>query len=281
MKSYILLSSFLTLFITPSIFGQVRINEVSIDVDYEGQPEWVELYNAGSTEVDVSSWELCTFPAYLNLGTETPVLIGSTTIQPGEYLVVAYNPLVDSGGEVGLYINDSNFAEPSNMVDYMEYITSGQTRESVAVTAGYWTTSTAVPAVPAGKTYSYFEGGATPVENWDAGDPTPGAMNAVATSVTPRSGNAITLRHNYPNPFNTWTQIDFDLEQTATVKVSIYDVLGRLQLQTPDQTFGAGTNHAVRIDGTDLATGTYIYEVSVDTGTRGLSVHSGTLSVLR
>lgn len=267
--------------VTPAL-GQVRINEVSIDVDYEGQPKWVELFNAGSSAVDVSAWELCLFPVYDNLGTEVPLLIGTTNIQPGEYLVVGFSALVASGAEVGLYSNDINFGDAANMVDYMEYIIPRNPREGVAVTAGVWTDSTAVAEVPAGKTYSFFEGGATPVENWAAGDPTPGAQNAVATSVTEiPNHNDFRLRANYPNPFNSTTQITFDLGQAASVSLAVYDALGREQLSIPGQMFAAGSGLSIALDGKDFAPGTYVYKVVANAGTGSPIVRSGTLTVVR
>ena len=140
--------------------AQIRINEVGVDHEFMGQTEWVELYNEGSSAVDVSSWYLCNFPAYPQIGNvgETTVLAGNTTIQPGEYLVVTFAALDTTGAEVGIYTTNSDFADPGTMVDYMEYITVGF-RESVAVTAGVWTTGNPVTQVPAGKTYSWFGGG--------------------------------------------------------------------------------------------------------------------------
>ena len=123
-------------FISVSAFAQVRINEVSHgEVDFMGSSNWVELYNAGTSDVDVSGLFLCDFPSYPQINTLT-VLSGNTTIPAGGFLVLAWTAL-DADSEVGLYSN-SSFDDANAILDYMQYASASHQREGVAVTAGVW-----------------------------------------------------------------------------------------------------------------------------------------------
>jgi hypothetical protein len=72
------------------------------------------------------------------------------------------------------------------------------------------------------------------------------------------------LKQNYPNPFNPTTTISFDLPEQAQVKLTVYDALGRLVGTFIDTQMKAG-NHKYLFDGSNLASGTYYYKITVDT----------------
>ena len=85
-----------------------------------------------------------------------------------------------------------------------------------------------------------------------------------------RKGPAdLTLRGNYPNPFNPTTNVTFDLREDAAVVVAVYDLRGRRVMATSQQFFEAGENHQLRLDASALASGSYIYQVIgfTETGT--------------
>ncbi len=147
----------------------VRINEV-----HEGD-QWVELLNTGDAEVDVSGLWLCVRPEYSQVS-ELNALSGSMTIPAGGYLVVEWNAIKTSTGEVGLY-ESNTFESADAMLDYVQYGAAGQGRASVAVTAGLWDEGTYATAAADGQTLAFLGGGATPVENWGFGMPTQGAEN--------------------------------------------------------------------------------------------------------
>ena len=119
--------------ISLTFHAQVVLNEVI----FGGSPA-VELKNIGSTEVNTSSYFLCSFPTYTQIQNAT-VLSGSVIMSPGSILVVtghAFNTLDD---ELGLY-STSGFSTPANMLDYVEWGSTGHQRSSVAVSAGIWST---------------------------------------------------------------------------------------------------------------------------------------------
>lgn len=68
------------------------------------------------------------------------------------------------------------------------------------------------------------------------------------------------LKPNYPNPFNPSTQIAFDLPESADVRLTVFDVLGRQVATLINQSMKAGT-HTVSFDAQRLASGVYIYRL--------------------
>ena len=69
------------------------------------------------------------------------------------------------------------------------------------------------------------------------------------------------LTGNYPNPFNPSTQIQFDLPENASVKVELFDLIGRNVLSLPERDIAAGVGRHIQVDGSTLASGTYLYQV--------------------
>ena len=76
------------------------------------------------------------------------------------------------------------------------------------------------------------------------------------TSVEIDSDAGFEVFQNYPNPFNPFTNVRFRLSKTGFTSVRLYDVTGREVSILTEGIFEAGT-HNVRIDGSDLASGTY------------------------
>ena len=70
------------------------------------------------------------------------------------------------------------------------------------------------------------------------------------------------LSQNYPNPFNPSTEIEFDLPESAFVRLIIYDVMGREVMRLIDQNMEAG-RHSVIVDAEGLPSGAYLYRISV------------------
>lgn len=73
------------------------------------------------------------------------------------------------------------------------------------------------------------------------------------------------LHQNYPNPFNPSTTIRFDLPETAQVRLTVFDISGRLVTELLNEVRPAGI-YSVRWDGRDrsgkqTASGMYYYEI--------------------
>ncbi|MEX0600213.1 MAG: T9SS type A sorting domain-containing protein, partial [Rhodothermales bacterium] len=96
---------------------------------------------------------------------------------------------------------------------------------------------------------------------------TAGAGNPdVETAIEPVDGEIpahFALAQNYPNPFNPATTIAFTLNRTQDVTLSVYNILGRKVGTLIDGVQPAGT-YEVPFDGTDLASGTYLYVLQTE-----------------
>jgi hypothetical protein len=75
------------------------------------------------------------------------------------------------------------------------------------------------------------------------------------------------LSTNRPNPFSTSTFIEYTLPETGKVKLSVLDMLGQEIAVIVEATQSAGS-YTVEFGAAGLATGVYIYKITVDGETR-------------
>jgi hypothetical protein len=68
------------------------------------------------------------------------------------------------------------------------------------------------------------------------------------------------LGQNYPNPFNPATMLSYTLPVASRVKLSVYDISGRLVADLANGWREAGS-HAVTFDGSGLVSGVYLYRI--------------------
>jgi hypothetical protein len=68
------------------------------------------------------------------------------------------------------------------------------------------------------------------------------------------------LEQNYPNPFNPATTIQYDLPRKSSVSLAVYNALGQQVASLVNMEEEAGS-HAVRLDGSSLASGVYFYRL--------------------
>ncbi|MBN1779864.1 T9SS type A sorting domain-containing protein [bacterium] len=68
------------------------------------------------------------------------------------------------------------------------------------------------------------------------------------------------LDQNYPNPFNPITHISYSIPENTHVTLAVFNALGQqvAQVVNREQTPGS---YIVRFDGSDLATGAYVYQL--------------------
>lgn len=69
-----------------------------------------------------------------------------------------------------------------------------------------------------------------------------------------------TVSEAYPNPFNPTATIDFTLERTSNVKMTVYDITGREVTTLLNGSMAAG-NHRQMINASSWATGVYFVKV--------------------
>lgn len=71
------------------------------------------------------------------------------------------------------------------------------------------------------------------------------------------------LYENYPNPFNPSTTIRYDVPRNSFVKMSIYDILGKLVNTLVNEQKSAG-RYEVNWNASNYASGTYFYKFETD-----------------
>jgi len=175
--------------------SDVAISVAFNEVSFQGT-DWVEIVNQGEEPADISDYWLCLGPATYQQVSDLTVLAGDTTIPVGGFLVVGYS-LPDTDAGIGLYADNSDFTDPSTIVDFVQYGAGGTTREAVAVAAGIWTADEFV--IP-GRLSSYsiaYDGEGDSSSDWaEAINPTVGLANDTPI-VTSTFNVTITNRINY------------------------------------------------------------------------------------
>jgi hypothetical protein len=84
-----------------------------------------------------------------------------------------------------------------------------------------------------------------------------GVVTAVAEENQPRS---FSVSQNFPNPFNPTTVISYQLPVTSTVRLDIYDVLGRKVASLADGIKSPG-KHQITWNASGVSSGVYIYRI--------------------
>ncbi|WP_412061106.1 T9SS type A sorting domain-containing protein [Rubrivirga sp. IMCC45206] len=100
---------------------------------------------------------------------------------------------------------------------------------------------------------------------------------ATDDGVTPTS---FALNGNVPNPFRTRTALSFDLSEAAEVSVDVYDTMGRRVASIDKGAMSAGADQRVEIDGTGLASGVYVFRLTVEGATETI-VRTGQITLTR
>ncbi len=230
--------------------AQTIISEIGYDVDFNGVTKWVEFQNTGSTEDDLSTRILCNFPTYQTGGLTAHD--GNIVVQPGEFVVIAWDGLGEGDGELGLYL-DIEYTSISSILDYIQYGAGDHRRASVAVGAGILSSvDVFVPAAAAGETLQLVDaaGGG---KIWISSPSTAGAANvAVNTSAevdTPQEAFDVDI---YPNPFSSHLDIAVPLGS----EISVIDIAGRTLIQQK------ADQGRIRIGGDELPSGFFFVQIT-------------------
>ncbi len=204
--------------------------------------ETVTIKNFGGSTLDISSYKLCVFPIYPQLSSLT-VSSGSLNLAAGaEVTVISSTNLVDSGGELGLYIDTGNFGSSANIRDYIQWISTGGTRESVAVGANIWDASTTIPNTVT-PPYQYNGDGTT------NNDGQPFWGTTLSTEEFALNNFSI-----YPNP--SQNHINLKLPKSISeVSVNVYDIIGK-------QVYSNVSYNNEKINMSKLNSGIYLIKVS-------------------
>ena len=116
--------------------------------------------------------------------------------------------------------------------------------------------------------------GTNPVQD-EAGNDAAALTNKTVTNNTPavidttapdsELPTETVLFQNHPNPFNPYTSIDYALSESGSVRLTIYDLLGREQAVLFDGFQRTGL-HRVRFEARGLPSGPYVYRLETPQG---------------
>ena len=84
----------------------------------------------------------------------------------------------------------------------------------------------------------------------------PVSVSQIGTNVPDK----FTLHQNYPNPFNPVTNIKFEIAKSSSVKLIVYDALGKEVSQLANEYKNPGV-YEVKFDASRLSSGVYYYKL--------------------
>ena len=76
------------------------------------------------------------------------------------------------------------------------------------------------------------------------------------------SPDQYSLSHNFPNPFETITEIEYSLKNAGNVTLKVFNVLGEEISELLSEYQDAGI-YKIKFDGSNLSEGIYFYKISV------------------
>ena len=255
----------------------VVINEINYNSheDFESK-DWVELYNSGATDVDLTGW------TYSDADDDHVFAFSDGTIlKSGEYLVVSQEIASFSAIHPGVsnVVGDADFGLAGSGELVRIFDASGAIVDSLT-----YDDSAPWPEEADGNGYTLALTNPTCdnhlPECWSASEQmngSPGAPNFPPVISVERETPETPLRlsQNHPNPFNPQTTIDYALPQAGDVSLIVYDMLGRQVDVLFDGPQAAG-RHTVRFGASGLPTGTYVYRLRV-----GMETLTRTMTLVR
>ena len=92
--------------------------------------------------------------------------------------------------------------------------------------------------------------------------------NVILSTLENNFESAVSLGRNFPNPFNSSTEISFSVQNKTFIQLSVYDIVGNKIIDLVQQNYQPG-QHRVRWDGLnqngkEVSSGMYIYTIVSD-----------------
>ena len=120
-------------------------------------------------------------------------------------------------------------------------------------------------SIPSFKVYDYetdrlIEMYSRGIPNWSNLGINNISLTELSSEHTPVFSDIINI---YPNPFNPSTQVEFRLDQSQNIKISIFNINGELINIISNQTYEAGY-HTIKWIPSDISSGLYIVSIQAD-----------------
>jgi hypothetical protein len=254
-----------------SHYDAIVINEISFNNDATNDPgDWVEIYNKGKEDIDISGWKLSDSDP-----THQFVFEANTWIKANEYLVVSNDltKINEVFGAVRKVIGTFDFglgsetekvqlhSQYSQLIDEVSYsnVVPWKTFDLTKL----WSLELSNPSKNNNMASSWV---------FSVANGTPGTRNtpyiAAEIDELPIARNSTELLQNYPNPFSEGTSIEFNLDKPGKYQLSVLDINGRMiRTFSDDDQFSKA--HTLYWDGTDdsgrpVVSGVYFYRLECD-----------------
>lgn len=118
---------------------------------------------------------------------------------------------------------------------------------------------TSIWTIDVGETFPYLRNNPP---NKKPGEGIMSTSNQIETELPQR----VSLYQNYPNPFNPSTQIRYELVNSSTVRLEIFNILGQKIQTLVDNKVQTSGSHSVVFNAQGLSSGIYIYQLRVGDG---------------
>lgn len=241
--------------------AQIQASQIQADVN-----EAITFDGSGSSDADgaIAGYDW----TFGDGGSSAQAAPSHAYAQPGEYTVTL--TVTDNEGATGrATVRVNVLAEPSRLAVFPM---SGRLApgESQVITVTYDATTRAVGQYT-GQVSLTTNGGdfSIPV--------TIRVAEGVNADAEPGVPEQFSLAQNYPNPFNPQTTLLFTLDHAANVRLTVYDLHGRVIRVLLDGARSAGV-HQIAWDGEDgagrpVASGTYLYRLESYAGNGDVASH--------
>ena len=249
--------------------NMIAINEINYHSSDDFDPDdWIELYNYSDMDIDLSQWKFMDSNES-NFFTISDGLI----IESGGYLVLCQDSSKFSElfPEIHNYIGETGFGlsaggelirlydESGNLVDFVEY--DDENPWSIEADGGGHTLELLNPeldnSMPESWTFSGNQNGSPGQQN--------ASYEALANDDDETLPSVFAIHQNFPNPFNPYTNISYDLPKDNFTTISIYNLMGKHVKTLIDQEQSAGYKtlrwDAKNQNGNNVSAGVYIYQI--------------------
>ena len=222
----------------------------------DSRGEWFEILNADSIVIDLNGWTI------MDQENDTHVITTSIEMAPGQYMVLGRNgDEAENGGYTADYIYSSfqlgNTEDEiiildgdDNIVDNVSYGNTFPYSSGISMYLKNVTYNSNLDTSWAASFNMYGDGDmGNPGRAWDD-------TSTIAVITDDFLPEEIKLYPSYPNPFNPITTISVSIANAALIKVSIYDVNGRLVDNLYDSIIAPG-HHQLAWHATNKPSGIY------------------------
>lgn len=134
-KKLLLLLLLLFLLTSQFVNSQVRFKELSFEYNYSAN---IVIKNYGNTSVDISSYWISTNSSEVQINT-FQTSSGSYILLAGEHIVLEHPGILRTTLNAGFSLFETNnFNSNADMLDFFQYGSTGNDKESLAVSKGIW-----------------------------------------------------------------------------------------------------------------------------------------------